>query len=82
MPNIDLSAIFNRRNRGLWLDALVFLVSLILMRTVTRLSLDFVTQAETDSFAKLAIGLFFAGLFFLQPLGPLLKRWSFHDRDK
>lgn len=82
MPKIDLSAIFNRRNRGLWLDVLVFLVSLILMRTVTRLSLDFVAQAETDSFAKLAIGLFFAGLFFLQPLGPLLKRWSFHDRDK
>lgn len=64
------------------LDAVVFLVNLILMRTVTKLSLDFVAQAETDWFAKLAIGFFFAGLLFLQPLGPLLKRWSFHQRDK
>jgi hypothetical protein len=82
MPKPDLSAIFTRRNRGILLDVVVFLISLILMRTVTRLSLAFVAQAETDSFAKLAIGLFFAGLWGLQPLGPLLKRWSFHQRDK
>jgi hypothetical protein len=82
MPKLDFSALFTRRNRGILLDVIVFLISLILMRTVTRLSLDFVAQSETDWSAKLAIGSFFAGLLFLQPLGPLLKRWSFHQRDK
>src|ERR1700730_760657 len=82
MPKINFSAVFTRRNRGILLDVVVFLISLILMRTVTKLSLNFVAQAETDWFAKLAIGFFFAGVLFLQPLGPLLKRWSFHQRDK
>jgi hypothetical protein len=82
MPKVDFSALLNLRNRGILLDVVVFLINLILMRTVTRLSLAFVAQSETDWFARLAIGFFFAGLLFLQPLGPLLKRWSFHRLDK
>ncbi len=31
--------------------------------------------------AKLAMGLFFATLVFVQPLGPALKRWPFHQRN-
>jgi len=41
-----------------------------------------VDEAETDILAKAAIGVYFAGLFFLQPLGPVLKRWSFHQQHK
>ena len=69
-------------NRGNLLDIFVFVFNLSLMWIVTRLSLSLVRQAETDRPAMLAISLFFAGLLLLQPLGPILKRWSFHQRNK
>jgi hypothetical protein len=74
--------LFEHRNRGLLLDLTVFVVNLILIRVVVKLSMNLVQQAEEDVTARIAIGLFFAGLFFLQPLGPVLKRWSFHQRHK
>jgi hypothetical protein len=82
MQKIDFKAILEPRNRGILLDLVVFLISLILMHVLTVLSLNLVRQAEEDNFAKLVVGLFFAGVFFLQPLGPVLKRWSFHQRFK
>ena len=39
-----------------------------------------VHAAVEDVRAKLAVGLFFAALVLVQPLGPALKRWSFHQR--
>jgi hypothetical protein len=77
-----LRTIFENRNRGILLDIVVFFINLILMRALTLLSLNLVRQAEEDVLAKIAVGLFFAGVFFLQPLGPILKRWSFHQRHK
>jgi hypothetical protein len=74
--------IFARRNRGLLLDVTVFLFQLILIRLLTTLSLGFVRQAEANALSQVVIGLFLAGLFFLQPLGPILKRWSFHQHFK
>jgi len=82
MQTIDFKKIFAQQNRGILLDIVVFLISLLLMQVLTIFSQKLVYQAEQDVFAKLAIGLFFAGLFFLQPLGPVLKRWSFHQRFK
>ena len=79
---IEFKQIFARRNRGLLLDVTVFLFQLILIRLLTTLSLGFVKQAEEDTFAKTAISLFLIGLFLLQPLGPILKRWSFHQHFK
>ena len=76
---IEFKQIFERRNRGMLLDVTVFLFQLILIRLLTTLSLGFVSQAEDDAFAKTAISLFLIGLFVLQPLGPILKRWSFHQ---
>lgn len=76
---IAFKKIFERRNRGILLDITVFLLQLILIRVLAKLSLSFAHHAEEDSSAKIAVGLFFVGLFFLQPLGPLLKRWSFHQ---
>jgi len=69
------------QNRGNLLDILVFVFNLSLIWIITRLSLSLVRQAETDRFAMLIISLFFAGLLVLQPLGPILKRWSFHQRN-
>jgi hypothetical protein len=79
---IELKKIFERRNRGLLLDAIVFLFQLILIRLLTTLSLGFVRQAEENLLAKTALSLFLVGLFCLQPLGPILKRWSFHQHFK
>jgi hypothetical protein len=81
MQKIDFKAILEPRNRGILLDLVVFLFSLLLMHILTVLSLDLAGQAAQDNFAKLAVGLFFAGVFFLQPIGPVLKRWSFHQHS-
>jgi hypothetical protein len=79
---IEFKQIFQHRNRGLLLDVTVFLFQLILIRFLTTLSLGFVNQAKEDTFAATAISLFLIGLFVLQPLGPILKRWSFHQHFK
>jgi len=71
--------LFAYRNRGLLLDLTIFLFQLLLLRTLTNLSLDFVHQAQENSFAETIIGLFLVALFFLQVLGPILRRWSFHQ---
>ncbi|MEP6913914.1 MAG: hypothetical protein ABI923_14225 [bacterium] len=76
------SKIFENRNRGLLLDIVVFFINLILMRILTVLALNLVLQAKENVTAKLVVGMFFAGVFFLQPAGPILKRWSFHQRHK
>lgn len=82
MQKIDLRTIFAPENRGILLDVVVFFISLLLMQVLTVFSQRLVSQAEYDVFAKLTIGLFLAGVFFLQPLGPLLKRWSFNNRSR
>jgi len=76
---IDFKKIFAYWNRGLLLDASVFLFQLISIRLLTAAALSFVNQAEADVLTQSAIGLFLVGLFVLQPLGPVLKRWSFHE---
>ncbi len=67
-------------NRGIVLDLVVFLVNLSLVRALTVLAHGVVHAAVEDVRAKLAVGLFFATLVGAQPLGPALKRWSFHQR--
>lgn len=79
---IDFKKILAPRNRGLLLDLAVFIVQLMLMRILATLSLGVYRQAEADTRAKTYVALFLIGLFFLQPVGPLLKRWSFHERYK
>src|SRR5262245_50750771 len=79
---IEFKTILEYRNRGLLLDAMVFLFQLLLIRVLTKLAVSFFQQAEDNAFAKTFIGLFFVGLFFLQPLGPVLKRWTFHQHFK
>src|SRR5688572_30056764 len=81
-PKVDFRKLLAPRNRGILLDIVVFAVNLILMGLLTRLSKALIDEAETDILAKATIGVYFAGLFFLQPLGPVLKRWSFHQQHK
>lgn len=75
------SKVFERLNRGIVLDLIVLLVNLVLMRLVTRIAFMLVAQSETNATAKLGIGAYFGLLLCLQPLGPLLKRWSFHHSE-
>lgn len=82
MSKIGFKKIFDRRNRGILLDIVVFLFNLTLLRILIRLSRSLVVEAQTDVSAKIVVSLFLVGLFFLQPLGPMLKRWSFHRRHK
>lgn len=71
--------LFSPRNRGILLDIAVFIFQLFLIRLLTKLSIEFTRRAEQDTRAKVAIGLFLIALFVLQPVGPILKRWSFHQ---
>lgn len=81
IQKFDLSRLLAPQNRGILLDVVVFILSVLLLRVATILSLNLVHRAEEDVLAKLAVGFFFAGLLFLQPLGPTLRRWSFHQRN-
>jgi hypothetical protein len=68
-------------NRGVVLDLVVFLVGLLLVRALAIPANTLVHAASEDAHAKLAIGLFFALLVLVQPVGPVLRRWSFHQRN-
>jgi len=74
--------VFERLNRGIVLDGIVLLVNLVLMRLVTSVAFMLVAQSETNATARLAIGAYFGLVLCLQPLGPLLKRWSFHQSER
>ncbi|MDB5073738.1 MAG: hypothetical protein JWM87_4849 [Candidatus Eremiobacteraeota bacterium] len=67
-------------NRGIVLDLVVFLVNLFLVRALVGVADAVMYDAVEDVRARFGVGLFFAVLVFIQPLGPLLKRWSFHQR--
>jgi hypothetical protein len=73
--------LFAPSNRGIILDLVIFAVSLLLLRALVILAHTVVLHAAVEDVgAKLAVGLFFAALVFIQPLGPMLRRWSFHRR--
>lgn len=67
-------------NRGIVLDLVIFAFNLALIRALGILANKLLHAAVEDVGAKLAIGLFFAVLVVIQPLGPALRRWSFHQR--
>jgi hypothetical protein len=71
---ISFRKIFAPENRGILLDAVVFLFQLALMRILVRLLGDLINEAHEDATAKAAVALFCFGLCFLQPIGAMLKR--------
>jgi hypothetical protein len=52
------------------------------MRGLGVLANKLLHAAVEDAGAKLVIGLFFAVLVLIQPIGPVLRRWSFHKRHE
>ncbi len=68
-------------NRGIVLDLVVFVVNVLLVRALVSHARSVAHSAQDDVLAKGTIALFFAGLLLLQPIGPALKRWSFHQRS-
>jgi hypothetical protein len=68
-------------NRGVVLDLVVFAFNLLLVGVLVVPAKALVRAApHEDARATLLIGLFFAILVLIQPVAPILKRWSFHQR--
>ncbi|MCA1635057.1 MAG: hypothetical protein LC802_15550 [Acidobacteria bacterium] len=78
---MNVKSIYAETNRGILLDVVVFLLSLILMRWLTKSFVNLARLASSgDTFAEFALGLFFLGMFVLPAAGAVLKRWHFHQR--
>ncbi len=78
---MNLKDIFARHNRGVLLDVVVFVLNLILMSLLARYFVELVRLASAgDALARLALGLYFLGIFVLPAAGAVLKRWHFHHR--
>jgi len=82
VTKLDTHKLFKPENRGILLDLVVFFLNLTLMIVLTRLTRELVNDADNDNSAKALIGSYFVALFLLQPLGPVLKRWTFHQHAK
>jgi hypothetical protein len=72
--------ILARRNRGVLLDVLVFVVNLVLMRLLTDYFIQIVRLAGAgDPLAEFELGLFFLGALVLPAAAAVFKRWHFHQ---
>lgn len=80
MKSFNVGKIFLLRNRGILLDVCVFVSSIFLMRVMTGNFIELTRAPKEDSWAKLAIALFYTGLLILSPLGAMLKRHQFWKR--
>lgn len=68
-------------NRGILLDVLVFLLNVLLMRSLTANFIGLIQDGNaSDPVAYYALFLFCLGILVLPPLGTTLKRWQFHRR--
>lgn len=68
-------------NRGILLDAVVFVVNLLLIRRLARAFVEMVQSASGgDPVAKLSVTAFLLAIFILPAAGSVLKRWHFHRR--
>jgi hypothetical protein len=75
-----IKKLFERANRGILLDVIVFLVNVILMTILSRQLANLFHQGKTEPLAQAAVAVFCLGLAFLQPLGAILKRRRAHLR--
>lgn len=76
-----LTKLFDKRNRGLLLDIVVFIMNIFLMRLLTRQFIELFSQVDAENpSAKLGIGLICVAMWILPAAGAILKRWSFHQR--
>jgi hypothetical protein len=87
-PHRSLAQSFARKalietNRGLLLDAVVFIINLLLMRRLIGYALELIHAASAgDRLARLALALAGVAMWTLPAAGAVLKRWHFHQRTK
>ncbi|HYH82821.1 MAG TPA: hypothetical protein VEX86_23715 [Longimicrobium sp.] len=80
---MNLHAIAAPPNRGILLDAVVFVLGLVLMRRLARAFMQLAAAASAgDDAAKLSLTVFFVGIFVLPAAGAVLKRWHFHQHRR
>lgn len=73
--------LFDKANRGLLLDIVVFVANLFFMGLITSRFITIVRYASAgNALAKFAILLFVIGILVLPALGATLKRWHYHQR--
>jgi hypothetical protein len=78
-----IKKLFAHANRGILLDAIVFVVNLILLTILSRQLVNLFHQAnmpEPHALPKTAVVVFCLALVFLQPIGAILKRRRAHLR--
>ncbi len=76
-----LAALFDKANRGLLLDIVVFVANIFLMRVLTRQFIELFSQVDAENpTAQFALGLIFAAMWTLPAAGAVLKRWRLHQR--
>ena len=79
----DYLNIFAKKNRGLLLDIVVFVLNLFLMRSLTAISIDVFRRADEDNpLAKLILITTSIAMWVLPAAGAVLKRWHYHQRRK
>src|SRR6185369_14980069 len=81
MRKISPPKIFEKHNRGLLLDIVVFVLNIFLMRWLTRYFLDLFELANADEkLAQFTLSLMCLAMWVLPAAGAVLKRWHFHHR--
>ncbi len=78
---IDYKKIFEPQNRGILLDAIVFVINTLLMTILARLFNNMVREVKADNTAMTMVTLFCLGLSVLSPVGAILKRRGAHQRN-
>jgi len=75
--------LFDKRNRGLLLDLVVFVANIFLMRTITRHFLQLFDAADKgNELAQLALLFCVILMWALPAIGASLKRWHFAKRKQ
>jgi hypothetical protein len=81
MKQIDFGWVLAPRYRAVWLDLAAFVFNLVALLFLTDQLANLAHQAGAGNLAaKQGMAIFCLGLAFLQPVGTLLKRRSFHQR--
>ena len=81
MAKISPPKIFEKHNRGLLLDVVVFVLNIFLMRWLTGYFLELFQLASNDGrLAQFVLSTMCLAMWVLPAAGAVLKRWHFHRR--
>jgi len=76
-----LTTLFNKSNRGLLLDIVIFVLNILLIRLLTQQFINLFSHVSAEEpIAKFLIGITFLAMWILPAAGAILKRWHFHQR--